>query len=36
MNFFESQGVHLKEEDHGRMFPVTNKSKRLSKHYLIV
>ncbi len=29
MNFFESQGVSLKEEDHGRMFPVTNKSKTI-------
>ncbi len=29
MNFFESQAVHLKEEDHGRMFPVTNKSKTI-------
>lgn len=29
MDFFESQGVHLKEEDHGRMFPVTNKSKTI-------
>ena len=29
MNFFESQGVHLKEEDHGRRFPVTNKSKTI-------
>ncbi|EGP5122164.1 NAD(P)/FAD-dependent oxidoreductase [Enterococcus faecium] len=29
MNFFESQGVHLKKEDHGRMFPVTNKSKTI-------
>ncbi|KEI49726.1 tricarballylate dehydrogenase [Enterococcus faecium] len=29
MNFFESQGVHLKEEDHGRIFPVTNKSKTI-------
>ncbi|NTQ84918.1 NAD(P)/FAD-dependent oxidoreductase [Enterococcus faecium] len=29
MNFFESQGVHLKEEDHGRMFPMTNKSKTI-------
>ncbi|OQO68393.1 hypothetical protein BH747_11975 [Enterococcus villorum] len=29
MTFFESQGVHLKEEDHGRMFPVTNKSKTI-------
>ncbi|MCD8899264.1 NAD(P)/FAD-dependent oxidoreductase [Staphylococcus gallinarum] len=24
--FFESRGVKLKEEDHGRMFPVTNKA----------
>ena len=29
MNFFESQGVSLKEEDHGRMFPVTDKSKTI-------
>lgn len=29
MDFFESRGVHLKEEDHGRMFPVTNKSKTI-------
>lgn len=29
MAFFESQGVALKEEDHGRMFPVTNKSKTI-------
>lgn len=29
MEFFETQGVHLKEEDHGRMFPVTNKSKTI-------
>lgn len=29
MNFFESQGVSLKEEDHGRMFPVSNKSKTI-------
>ncbi|WP_265455172.1 NAD(P)/FAD-dependent oxidoreductase [Enterococcus sp. HY326] len=27
MAFFESHGVSLKEEDHGRMFPVTNSSK---------
>lgn len=26
MAFFEENGVALKEEDHGRMFPVTNKS----------
>lgn len=24
--FFEERGVHLKEEDHGRMFPTTDKS----------
>lgn len=29
MNFFESQGVSLKEEDHGRMFPITDKSKTI-------
>ncbi|MGX7197634.1 NAD(P)/FAD-dependent oxidoreductase [Enterococcus olivae] len=29
MAFFESQGVSLKEEDHGRMFPVTDKSKTI-------
>ncbi|MFV0558007.1 MAG: NAD(P)/FAD-dependent oxidoreductase [Enterococcus sp.] len=29
MTFFEEQGVHLKEEDHGRMFPVTNRSKTI-------
>ena len=27
INFFENLGVALKEEDHGRMFPVTNKAK---------
>lgn len=26
INFFESRDVQLKEEDHGRMFPVSNKS----------
>ena len=26
INFFETRGVKLKEEDHGRMFPVSNKS----------
>lgn len=26
IHFFESRGVKLKEEDHGRMFPVSNKS----------
>ncbi|MGX7059322.1 NAD(P)/FAD-dependent oxidoreductase [Vagococcus humatus] len=29
MTFFEEQGVHLKEEDHGRMFPVTDRSKTI-------
>lgn len=29
MEFFESHGVHLKEEDHGRMFPVANTSKAI-------
>ena len=29
ISFFEKNGVHLKEEDHGRMFPVTNKSKTI-------
>lgn len=29
MEFFESHGVHLKEEDHGRMFPVENTSKAI-------
>jgi len=27
INFFEGLGVPLKEEDHGRMFPVSNKAK---------
>ncbi|SHF26124.1 hypothetical protein SAMN05444392_11258 [Seinonella peptonophila] len=27
IHFFEGLGVQLKEEDHGRMFPVTNKAK---------
>lgn len=27
INFFEENGCPLKEEDHGRMFPVSNKSK---------
>ncbi|MEI4769220.1 NAD(P)/FAD-dependent oxidoreductase [Psychrobacillus sp. FJAT-51614] len=26
ISFFENLGVHLKEEDHGRMFPVSNKA----------
>ncbi|MHC5229097.1 BaiN/RdsA family NAD(P)/FAD-dependent oxidoreductase [Enterococcus sp. LJL99] len=29
MNFFESNGTHLKEEDHGRMFPISNRSKTI-------
>ena len=29
MAFFEEAGVSLKEEDHGRMFPITNKSKTI-------
>ncbi|NKC68228.1 NAD(P)/FAD-dependent oxidoreductase [Vagococcus fluvialis] len=29
MNFFESNGVPLKEEDHGRLFPVANQSKAI-------
>lgn len=29
MNFFRSNGVALKEEDHGRMFPVTDKSRTI-------
>ncbi|MGO2645206.1 MAG: NAD(P)/FAD-dependent oxidoreductase [Lactococcus cremoris] len=29
INFFESNGVKLKEEDHGRMFPLTDKSKTI-------
>lgn len=29
MTFFNDLGVVLKEEDHGRMFPVTNKSKTI-------
>ncbi|TRM12999.1 NAD(P)/FAD-dependent oxidoreductase [Lentibacillus cibarius] len=27
INYFEEMGVQLKEEDHGRMFPVTNSAK---------
>lgn len=29
VHFFESRGVKLKEEDHGRMFPVTNKARTI-------
>src|SRR5690625_2019505 len=27
INYFENMGVQLKEEDHGRMFPVSNSAK---------
>ncbi|MUO32449.1 NAD(P)/FAD-dependent oxidoreductase [Enterococcus gallinarum] len=36
MTFFESHGVPLKEEDHGRMFPVTDKSKTIVEGLLQV
>ena len=26
LNFFNSNGCELKQEDHGRMFPITNKA----------
>ncbi|WP_019792553.1 NAD(P)/FAD-dependent oxidoreductase [Streptococcus sobrinus] len=29
INFFEDNGVPLKEEDHGRMFPTTNRSRTI-------
>lgn len=29
IDFFESRGVELKEEDHGRMFPITDKSQTI-------
>lgn len=29
MDFFRSNGVKLKEEDHGRMFPITDKSRTI-------
>lgn len=29
MNFFQSKGIKLKEEDHGRMFPTTDKSRTI-------
>ena len=34
MDFFTSRGVELKEEDHGRMFPVTNKSKTILEAFI--
>lgn len=34
MNFFTSKGVALKEEDHGRMFPVTNKAKTILETFI--
>ena len=27
--FFESRGVQLKEEDHGRLFPITDRSRTI-------
>lgn len=44
IQFFESRGLKLKEEDHGRMFPVTDKSQdvldvlvaELNKHHVEV
>lgn len=29
MKFFQSRGIQLKEEDHGRMFPITDKSRTI-------
>ncbi|GAA0484769.1 NAD(P)/FAD-dependent oxidoreductase [Alkalibacterium sp. s-m-22] len=29
MDFFQSRGIKLKEEDHGRMFPITDKSRTI-------
>lgn len=34
MHFFTSRGVQLKEEDHGRMFPVTNKSRTILETFI--
>src|SRR5699024_10901020 len=34
IRFIESNGVKLKEEDHGRMFPVTNNSKDVLQVFL--
>ena len=34
INFVESNGVKLKEEDHGRMFPVSNKAKDVLNVFL--
>lgn len=34
INFVESNGVNLKEEDHGRMFPVSNKAKDVLNVFL--
>ena len=34
INFVESNGVKLKEEDHGRMFPVSNKAKDVLSVFL--
>lgn len=34
MRYFTSRGVALKEEDHGRMFPVTNKSQTILEAFI--
>ena len=34
MEFFTSRNVALKEEDHGRMFPVTNKSRTILEAFI--
>lgn len=34
INFFESRGVKLKEEDHGRMFPVTDSAKTILEVFI--
>ena len=34
IEFFESRGVKLKEEDHGRMFPVSNKARDVLNVFL--
>lgn len=34
MNYFTSRGVALKEEDHGRMFPVTDKARTILETFI--
>ncbi len=34
IQFFESRGVRLKEEDHGRMFPVTDSAKTILETFI--